>query len=239
MLSTGLSLSDLIGASLAFLLTLMTLSYFLGDNPLFRLATHLFIGASAGYAGAVAWSAVIWPRLLAPLLSGQAAGNPVIVAPFLLVLLMLFKVSPRTARLGNASMAFLVGVGAAVAVGGAATGTLLPQMRAALSTGAAPTATLVGEVTPAEALFDGAVALSGAITTLLYFQFGARPDPGNPPARPLLVAPLAFVGQIFIAITFGALYAGALAASIAVLSGRLAFLWDFLSQIMRAVGSAG
>ena len=47
--------------------------------------------------------------------------------------LLLMKLSPRTARLGNVTIAFLVGVGAAVAVGGAVMGTLIPQTRAAIN----------------------------------------------------------------------------------------------------------
>jgi len=47
-------------------------------------------------------------------------------------LLLLLKLSPRTARLGIPSMAFLVGVGAAVAIGGAIMGTLFPQTWASM-----------------------------------------------------------------------------------------------------------
>ena len=36
---------DIIGAVLGAVFTLMVLSYLLGDNPLYRLALHLFVGA--------------------------------------------------------------------------------------------------------------------------------------------------------------------------------------------------
>ena len=44
----------LIGPIVAMLLTVMVLSYLIGDNPLFRIASHLFIGVAAGYACALA-----------------------------------------------------------------------------------------------------------------------------------------------------------------------------------------
>jgi len=236
---SDLSGAELIGTSLAFLLTLMTLSYFLGDNLLFRLAAHLFVGAAAGYAGAVAWSGVLRPRLVAPLLSGGVAGDPLILAPVLLAVLMLFKLSPSLARYGNISMGFLVGVGAAVAVGGAVTGTLLPQMQTTMDlSGARTTEILAGapaSVIAVERVFDGVVILLGTIATLVYFHFGARPGPVTPAARPALIAPVAAAGQVFIAITFGAMFAGAMAASVAILGDRLQFLWSFLDQVLRVI----
>jgi predicted membrane protein len=44
-------LADPIGAIIGFILTIMVLSYIIGDNALFRLAIHIFIGAASGYAG--------------------------------------------------------------------------------------------------------------------------------------------------------------------------------------------
>ncbi|MDP2995015.1 MAG: hypothetical protein Q8N46_07850, partial [Anaerolineales bacterium] len=124
---------DLITGGISFLLTLMVLSYLIGDNPAFRVAVYIFIGVSAGYAAAVAWHQVLFPRLIVPLLSGNWADRLLTVVPLVLGLLLLFKLSPRTSRLGTPSMAFLVGVGAAVAVGGAVMGTLFPQARASMN----------------------------------------------------------------------------------------------------------
>jgi len=57
----------LITAIIAFLITLMILSYLIGDNPLFRVAVYIFVGVSAGYVAAVAIRQVLWPDLLQPL----------------------------------------------------------------------------------------------------------------------------------------------------------------------------
>ena len=157
----------------------------------------------------------------------------------MLIKLLFLKISPRTSRLGNISMAVLVGIGAAVAVGGAVLGTLFPQTQAAMASSMGVSSGAAADATPPERLFDGFVLLVGTVSTLIYFHFGARPNPGHPPARPYLVAPVAFVGQMFIAITFGAMYAGALAASVAILSDRLQFLWGVAIQILKAAGMSG
>ena len=62
---------DLVTGLLSFLLTLMILSYLVGDNPAFRVAVYIFVGVSAGYAAAVAWWQVIYPKVLLPLLTGS------------------------------------------------------------------------------------------------------------------------------------------------------------------------
>ncbi len=46
---------ELISGLIAFLLTVFVLSYLINDNFLFRAATYIFVGVSAGYVAAVAW----------------------------------------------------------------------------------------------------------------------------------------------------------------------------------------
>jgi len=212
-------------AIFAFVLTLLVFSYLLGDNPLFRLAVYLFVGISAGYAAAVVWHQVLWPRLFQPLLSGHTLGDRLMaVVPLVLSLFLLGRLSPRTARLGNLPLAFLVGIGAAVAVGGAVTGTLLPQVQASINLLDWRQAEY-----PLERLSEGVIILVGMITTLAYFHYGASPTPTGP-RRARLVEALAWVGQFFLAVALGVLFAGALTAAATALVERLYFLWTFLTQ---------
>jgi len=85
---------DIISGLIAFLLTLFVLSYLINDNFLFRAATYIFVGVSAGYVAAVAWHQVLAPQLLQPILSGS--GDEKIRAYIALVLefLLLFKATP-------------------------------------------------------------------------------------------------------------------------------------------------
>src|SRR5512135_854276 len=116
---------ELIAGVVAFLLTLMILSYLIGDNPLFRVAIYVFVGVSAGYVAVVAWWQVLWPDLVVPLVTGSPMQRALLAVPLLLGGLLLMKGWPPLSRLGIPAMGFLVGTGTAVAVGGAVNGTLL------------------------------------------------------------------------------------------------------------------
>jgi hypothetical protein len=215
---------DLITGVIAFVFTLMIFSYVLSDNPVFRVALHIFIGVSAGYVAAVVWHQVLIPRLVEPLISGSLAQRLLLIVPVLLGLSLLFKVSQRTASLGSAAMAFLVGTGAAVAITGALTGTLFPQFMAAIGQFDTSQSTDLG--TTAEQIAYALLALVGTAVTLVYFQFGVRNkgEAQTPGRRNMVIRILAYLGQIFVAITFGALFAGVFAAALTALIERTDFV---------------
>src|SRR5574341_1484354 len=124
---------DVIAGIVAFFFTLAIFSYLIGDNPLFRVAVYIFVGVSAGYVAAVAWWQVLWPDLVLPLIAGTASQKAILATPLLLSGLLLMKAWPPLSRLGTPSVALLVGVSAAVAIGGAVTGTLFPQVNATIN----------------------------------------------------------------------------------------------------------
>jgi hypothetical protein len=242
--------SELAGLIASFVLTLMVFSYLLGENPLsrplYRTALHVFIGAAAGYALAVVAQTVLWPRLGRPLLTGEFLDPPFYpVAPLLLGLALLLKVfQSGLGRLGNLPAAFVVGAGAAVAVGGAVTGTLLPQVAAGAAAGAYPLGDLGGLLADPgaqlERLVSAAVFFIGTLATLLYFFYlapgaqalGAAGPGATAPARHPIMAGVAIVGQFFINVAYGTLYAGAVAASLALLTERMAFLWTAFNSLI-------
>ncbi len=215
---------DFVTVIVSFLFTLMVLSYLVGDNPFFRLAIYIFIGVSAGYAAAVAWHQVLWPRLFMPLIYGSTLERALALVPLLLGMLLLMKLSPRTARLGNPAMAFMVGAGAAVAVGGAVLGTLFPQAQASINFFDLRSGGIVSE-----RIFEGSIVLVGTLTTLVYFNFSAKVTPSGPRGS-RLVEVLSRIGQVFIAITFGVLFAGVYTAAMTALIERLSFLWNFIAS---------
>ncbi len=208
--------------AVAFILTLLTLSYLLGDNPLFRLAAYLFVGVSAGYVAVILLFEVIVPRLLSPLIFGSPAEKLLTIVPAVLSILLLFKISPRLTTLGNPSMAFLVGSGAAVIISGAVSGTLFGQVRGAIQPFAL--SQNGSGLQAGSQLLGGLILLIGTVSTLIYFQFSARRKANQQTSRPAAIQIAAFGGQIFIAITLGALYAGILAAALTALIERFDFL---------------
>ena len=232
------TLIQALDVALGLALSLMIYSYLLGDNPLYRIAVHILVGVGMGYASVVVIYTVLIPQVITPvegmLLGGTAGvGQPVLLVTIVLLLtiLLLLKLSPHTAPWGNLTMGFVMGVGSAVAVSGAVLGTLLPQVSAtALSL--RPGAQVL--VSPGQNdmtnLLAGIVLVAGTITSLLYFHFSAQRMRDETTQRPSWVRLSAQVGQVFLMITFGSLFAGALVASLSVLTARVQFYLDWLSQ---------
>ncbi len=223
----GLNLPDLIGMVLGFFFTILVFTYIIGDNPFFRVTISIFIGVSAALAVVMVAYNVLWFQLLVPLIQDPAAGLTRLAPALILGLWLLSKAFPRLGRFGNPVMAYLVGAGAATAIGGALLGTIFPQVSASSSqfdlnaAGTNPWASLV----------RGIIILGGAVTVLLYFHFGVRSRPNQAPHRIAWIEDLSRVGMIFIGITFGSLFAGVYSASLASLLERLQSIVNFVRLI--------
>lgn len=191
------------------ILSLMVFSLLLGTRSLFRLAAYLLVGISAGYLINLLLLEVLIPRLT------QGDGTTprmLLLIPLALGLIMLLRTSSIPLWIRRIPMAFLLGCGAAVTVGGAVYGTLLGQVMGT-----------------ARGLFDqpvwsALVLLAGTLSVLAAGQyFLRRPDPAKPPAEKLvpdwlqMVTPFA---QIFTGLTLGAIYAGVLISALSSFAER-------------------
>jgi hypothetical protein len=207
-------MSDIFAVWLAAILTLIVYSYLLGDNPLYRLAQHIFVGSSVGYAVVVVVHSVLRPRLMEPLFQDAGANWPYLL-PLVLGLLLLTKIRGSTAWSGNSSVAFLFGVGAALAIGGALFGSFLPQIQASWVSISPRTAG--GGVAAANNLLLSV----GTICTIAYFYFtmGVRGGPGSGFARFASA-----IGRWVILITFGAIFGNRVMAYVSLLIERVYFL---------------
>jgi len=111
-----------------------------------------------------------------------------------------------------------------VAIGGAVTGTLLPQI--------ASTWLSVSPLQSGGLWLDNLIIVVGTITTLLYFQFWLQARPGGAPERAAPMRILVGVGQGFVTVTLGVIYGGMILSGIAVLSQQAAAVWAFISQFV-------
>ena len=220
---------DIIWALVGFVVTLLVFSYILGDNPLFRVAAYIFVGVSAAYAALLVIYQVLLPRLVQPLFQ----GSYLLIIPLLLGVLLIAKLFPRFSTVGSLSMAYLVGAAAGVAVGGALLTTLLGQMQGAINEFDLASAARQQGNTPVMQIVEGIFLLVGTVTTLAYFQFGARKRPDQSPRRHPWIDSLAQIGQVFIAITLGALFAGVFSAALAALVERLDFIIQFILSLVK------
>jgi hypothetical protein len=231
---------SLVGSAAAAALTLVTLSYVIGDHRLFRIVLFLFVGVSAGYAGAVVVEDIVFPYLVFPLsdlLVGSAATDIVELSIRTgLSLLLLSKLTRRGARLGNPITALLTGTGAALATEGAVLGTILPQLGSASGTFnvvALRFALQEGYIGESIQIFlEGVLLLLGTVSTLAFFHFGAKKQGNQEPIRNKGIDTLAHIGRIFIAITLASLFSGVLIAALGALVERLSFLTDVSAQLI-------
>lgn len=185
-------------------LTLMIFSYLLGDNFLYRIAIHVFIGAAAAFVLITALESVVIPWInLTILATPPDVGRLVLgLVPFAVGLLLLFK-----AALG---LVLVLAVGVALALWGAITGTLIP-LAAQTARGFRP-----------ENLIEGLIVVIGTVSVLLYFTYlGTRRPNAEPEQAPIFRLP-GLVGQAFLVVTLGATYALLIISALTILTGVIA-----------------
>lgn len=209
-------MNETIGLIIGLILTLLIYSYLIGDNPLYRIAVHILVGVSAGYA-----TIVVVQRVILPVIN-EARENPQVSAinwliPLIFLILLLFRRFPKLAWLSDLTLALLVGVGTAVALVGALTGTLIPQ--------------LVNFAT--DNPVQGIIIALLTICTLLAFQFTPlfrRNQDNETWEQPRVQRLITRIGQTILMITFGAFFATVLSTTLVLLADRINFyLTEFLS----------
>jgi hypothetical protein len=210
----------------AAILTFMVWSYLLGDNPAFRVAEHILVGTAIGYAVVVAWFGVMQPTLqdlLAP------RSTPWAAAPVVLCLLFVARVRPAWSKVSSIPLAFLVGVGVALAVGGGIFGTLVPQIAATGGLSLDPLDYDDAQPVWASPVFwQNLALLIGTLGTFFYFTFHIRPKGPLGAFRENFVRFWGGVGRWVIMIALGAWFANAAMSRLTLLIGRLQWLLDIL-----------
>lgn len=205
------------GLIIGFLLTLLIYSYLLGDNPLYRLAVHVLVGVSAAYAAVIIIRQVLLPIFIEIRQNPTSPETVLWAVPLLFALLLLAKRLPGLDWLGNSTLALLIGIGAAIGLVGAITGTLWPLTTAVTTDGP----------------LTGLIVALLTVSTLLTFQFTPmrlrETAVWQPPAWQRLAAGL---GKVVLTITLGVLYANTLATSIALLTDRLSIFINELARLL-------
>jgi hypothetical protein len=219
-------LLETIGPFIAAILTLMVFSYIFGDNFLFKLAAHIFVGVAVGYAILVMSHEVFIPLVI----SGRHIAS--VLPALFLCFLLIFRIFPTRSRVSNAlasiALAFVLGVGVALAIGGALFGTLLPQASTTANISLNPnhypdTENEVGLVV----WLNNIIIVLGTLGTFFYFTFAVRARGFLGGLREGLVRFWAGMGRLMIIFTLGALFANTVSSRVALLISRLQFLAGF------------
>jgi hypothetical protein len=211
-----------IGSVLAAVLTLMVFSYLVGNNPLYRLAQHIFVGVSVGYAAMLLLGNVLVPQFFALGSQTGSIGWWLALIPLLLgVLLFLSRIRPPATPgrpgllgfFGTIALNIALSTAAALAIGGALTGTLVPQVADSMRPLTGNPALLIGNL----------VVVLGVAASLYYFQFNVRPS-GTRSGAGMVVAT---AGRWLIIIALGATLGTLTVSFVAALVDRVAFLFSF------------
>ena len=225
--------SDLVWGAIGLLLTVMIFSYLIGDNLFFRLAAYLFVGVTAGFLAQLILKQIVWPYMLQPLLFGSWIERLWMLIPLGLAILLVISQFTRFNGLGRIPLAFLAGLAAAIIIGGSVFGTLIPQLKA-VSGGFEPNLWKQdGSGQPWMKILEASVMLIGVICTLSYFHFGRTQINNNSGSvsGSGVISTLASVGEVFIGLALGTVFAGLFSSALAALIDRLLFIGGFIVRL--------
>lgn len=222
---------DVLGVWLAALVTILVFTYLIRDTALFRIATSLLVGTAIGFVAAVVIRNVLYPLVVTLLddifaLPGSWFTLILDLVPVLLGVSLLMKLTPnfRGTTFSNIGLAYLFGIGAALAIGGALAGALVPQL----------TATMISVAPRGDNpdWINGLLIVIGTLGAFLAFRFI---QPGDRPWQRVydrITASWGTVGRGFIMVAFGALLASLISARVSALVGQLYFiLHDWLNLL--------
>jgi len=212
---------DYVALWIGAILTLMVYSYLIADNPLFRLAEHLLVGTALGYAALVVIDQVLVPSLRQVLFppDGNAVASLVTGLGLVWGLLLAFWLARPTRWLASWPIAIVLGVGAALAVGGALMGTIVPQVSATF-------------LSLADSLWlNHLVIIVVVLSALTYFFFSIRRD------RPLgrVVQAVSRFGRWCLMVALGSLLGARAVSLLSALVERFQFLSRWVGEILRLI----
>lgn len=212
-------MTDTLTLFVGLLLTLFIYSYLVGDNPLYRIAVHLLVGVSAAYAAVVATERILLPVITQLISAPSGAESLLWLVPIVLSILLLFKWIRPVAWLGNTPTGILVTIGAAVALVGAITGTVMPQILSVRSDNTINTVL---------------IAILSACA-LLYFQFTI----GDGESQTITVAvwrrAVSLIGQFVILVALGAIFAGVFTTSLVLLVERISYFVNGIASLIGVI----
>ncbi|MFQ5498097.1 MAG: hypothetical protein ACE5FH_00355 [Candidatus Zixiibacteriota bacterium] len=184
--------------------TLALFSFLYKDNPVYRLAEHIFAGLTAGYQVGLIWETIIVQKLLDPL----AGGDWWILIPGILGVLMFSRFFAKYSWLSRIPLAAVMGITSGVFLTTQLHGLVLPQMQATMLSLAASDGF--------SQWFLSLVVIVGVISTLIYFYFSHE--------HTGVLGVTARVGIWFIMISFGAHFGYTVMGRVSLLIGRVQFL---------------
>jgi hypothetical protein len=190
-------------------LTLCVFSFLYKDNPFYKFAEHLFVGASNGYLVTIIWHGSLWPQGIRPIFT---EGNWWLIIALIIGMLYFTRFFPRTSWLVRIPIAIVMGYGTGAAIPATIQADIMRQIQGTVLTPQNFARWNAGS----SGVIWTILLFIGVACTLSYFYF-SREHKG-------VLGVTSRIGVVFIMIGFGAAFGYTVMARISLLIGRLQFL---------------
>lgn len=199
---------EILGVWVAALLTLCILSFLYRDNPLYKVAEHIFVGVSTGYLVVIAIRDALWRDVYEPLFTAPRTEY-IVILPAILGLCLFLRYSDKLAPISRVPVAFFVGVTAGTWIPNYIEGYIIQHTGATI-------VPLFGAGTGWVESINNLIILIGVLSVLVYFFFSV-PHRGA-------VRGVARTGTIYLMLFFGAAFGYTVMGRVSILIGRMRFL---------------
>lgn len=215
-----MAFETLVGAWVATGLTLFIFTFLYKDNPLFKLAEHLYVGVSVGYVIIKTYDTVVIRLIVDPIVKD---GDFSLLIPVGIGMLMLTRYAPKISWVSRIAFAFIVGVGSGLAIPRVISSYILKQVedtvRPLVTAVSGGGAAVTWDLTNPASSLNSLVLLIGVVSVLFYFFFSIEHK------GPVKVA--ARTGVVFLMIAFGAAFGYTVMARMSLLIGRMTDLIEY------------
>jgi len=183
-------------------LTIFLFSFLYKDNPFFKVAEHLYLGAGMGWLFQVSVTNVWIPKIWEPVSKGEL----LVIIPSVLGLSLLTQFVPKISWISRYGFTFMMGYGAGLAIPAGLSTDFISQIG-----GTIKPFSMLATMSP-WAIFNSLVVACGAICVLFYFFFSVE-HKGH-------LKKVSNVGIYFLMIYFGAAFGNTVMARFSLLYGR-------------------
>lgn len=209
-------LTKSLGNWVAALITLMLFSILYKENPLYRIAEHLYVGTSAAHGIVTTWNNTVKPALT----SMPSKGTWWEIIPMVVGLLIYFNMYRPYAWVARIPMGFWIGYNAALVLSARQVIPFFNQMTSSIK----PLIAMTKGVFNLTQTINNILFVSIVLGVLIYFFFTVE--------HKGIFKYAANYGRLAIMIGFGASFGNTVMARISLLIGRLTFLFsDWLGLI--------
>lgn len=190
-------------------LTIFLFSFLYKDNPFFKIAEHLYLGAGMGWLFQVSVTNVWIPKIWDPVSNGEL----LVIIPSILGISLLTQFIPRISWISRYGFTFMMGYGSGLAIPAGLSTDFISQIGGTIK----PFSQLAS-MTPFD-IFGSLLVAGGTICVLFYFFFSVE-HKGH-------LKKISNVGIYFLMIYFGAAFGNTVMARFSLLYGRFDDLYTY------------